>query len=191
MSHEREWIREVPRPTLAERERPRAKNRRRTIFSDTEKDTYAQAAIQRREDAYAALLTPEGWEAFLRARLLHRYSWRNCALIAHQAPDALQVATFRQWANWGAQVQENQHASIRICGKTAKGFGTVTLFDVTQTDAAQDISESDVYPPGFEDAVQRLSAASSRPRTLADVSKAGNAIDAAHKRGEGITADAH
>lgn len=167
--------------------RPRAKNRRRTIFSDDERNGFVDAAIRRREDAYAALLTPEGWEAFIRARLLHRYSWKNCALIAHQAPDALQVATFRQWANWGAQVQEGQHASIRICGKTAKGFGTITLFDITQTDAAQDIAESDIYPDGFEDAVQRLSEAARAPLTLADVSRAGEAIDRAHKRAQEAT----
>ncbi len=168
----------------------RARNRkvRAAALTDAERDAAAKASIQRREAAYAALLTPEGWDAFLRARLLHKYSWRNCALIAYQAPDALQVATYAQWRNYGAQVEPGQHAGIRICTRTPKGFGTCSLFDVTQTDLARDIAESDVYPPGFAEALQALSDAAPRPRTLEDVAKAGNAIEAAHKRGEGISA---
>jgi hypothetical protein len=165
-----------------------ARRRRLDTFTgelpDEKRDRLAREAIERRKDAYAALLTPEGWDAFLRARLLHRYSWRNCALIAAQAPDALQVATYAQWKAAGAQVRENEHAGIRICRKTPKGFGTCSLFDITQTDAAQDIAEEDIYPPGFADALQALSEAAPRPRTLEDIAKAGSAIDAAHKAAE-------
>jgi hypothetical protein len=169
--------------------RTRAKNRKRIAFTDDERAAYADAAQRRREDAYAALLTDDGWEAFLKARLLHRYSWRNCALIAAQAPEAIQVATYRQWVNYGAQVREGQHPAARICiRKQTGGFGTCAVFDVTQTDAALELSEADAYPEGFADALQTLSAAVSRPATLDQVQDAGNAIERAYRAQEGTNA---
>lgn len=168
---------------IAARERTPAKR-----TAHPEADRLAQEALARRQDAYAALLTEEGWRAFLRARLLHSYSWRNCALIAAQAPDALRLATFAQWAKYGAHVQPRQTHVAKICVKTARGFGTCSLFDVTQTDAVQDIEEADIFPPGFDNALQALSQAAERPRAPEEVSGAGEAIDRAHKRAEGTTA---
>lgn len=149
-----------------------------------EADRLARESIQRREDAYAALLTDEGWRAFLRARLLHSYSWRNCALIAAQAPDALRLATFAQWRGYGACVRPKQVHVARICIRKGGGFGTCSLFDVTQTDASSELKEDDVYPPGFQEALDALSAATTRPRTLADVKDAGEAVERAHKAQE-------
>jgi antirestriction protein ArdC len=101
------------------------------------------------EDSVRALLTSAGWRRWAMARAtFHRYSFGNCLLIAHQAPEATQVAGFRAWQKLGRQVRQGER-SITIMapmsvkerdeqgeetGQRATFFRAVPVFDIAQTD---------------------------------------------------------
>lgn len=137
------------------------------------------ANVELRKAAYAALCTDDGWSAFLRARCLHRYSWRNCALIAYQRPDALALATFSQWQASGYVVAKGETSTVTITTRRAGGFGSCSLFDATQTGMPITAPE-DVLPEGFETTYQSLCERVSRPETLDAVKDAGDAVQAAY-----------
>lgn len=152
-----------------------AKRRRLDTYTDETPRERAERAIAQsmelREHAYAAMLTPEGWDAFLRARVLHpRYSWRNCALIAYQRPEAYAVATFAQWRAAGYVVRKGEHSTIRI----ARGMrGTCSLFEIGQTDCPPPETEDDLLPDGYHDQLATMRERSPAPRSLAELPQCG------------------
>lgn len=76
-----------------------------------------------------------------RARL-HRYSARNCLLIALQCPAAKMVAGYHKWQQLGRQVRKGEKAITILApilrrgegeADTLVGFRTASVFDVSQT----------------------------------------------------------
>jgi hypothetical protein len=168
----------IAQAVAATRDHPRDRDKRRAPASDEAKGK-ARATLRLRRDAYAALLTDDGWRAFLRARCLHTYSWRNCALIAYQAPDACAVATYNAWKGHGLQVEKGSTCRIFITRKKPTGgFGSVGLFDVAQTNSDYDAGE--ILPDDLDALVASLYAAVSRPETPEQVKDRGDAIQAAY-----------
>lgn len=93
-----------------------------------------EEAAELRADAIAKLATDDGWQAFVEARVRFAYSWRNCALVAHQWPGAILLATYSGWARMGYQVNEGERCRVAITAPSPKGgFRTLGLFEVTQT----------------------------------------------------------
>jgi hypothetical protein len=162
------------------------KRRRLDTYTGETRDEKAKRAVadsmRRREQAYADLLTEDGWRAFVHARALHRYSWRNCALIASQRPGAVAVATYSQWKAVGYVVREGEHSTVKITTRAGGRFSSASLFDVTQTDCPPPDDPSELYPDGYTTIVERLYAAVSRPRTLDDIPRAGEGIQLAYER---------
>jgi len=131
-----------------------------------------------REASLESLTTDSGWAAFLEARIRHTYSWRNCALIAHQRPGALAVGTYSQHGAQGFQVQRDEHC-IRITGRNPKGgFRTLKLFDICQTDARMDQLEDLGIGP-VDDEVGELFAQFPTPASAEDAKAQAEAVDAA------------
>jgi antirestriction protein ArdC len=65
---------------------------------------------ERMEAASAALLTDDGFAAYVQTRAtFHNYSVRNCMLIAQQYPEATAVASYRTWQSMGRQVRKGEH----------------------------------------------------------------------------------
>lgn len=118
-----------------------------------------------REASLEALTTDQGWAAFLEARVRFDYSWRNCALIAHQRPGAIALGTYSQWGGHGLQVQRGE-SCIRITARGPKGFRTVKLFDVLQTDATAEFMVADEMDRSVDDEVGELFAQYPTPATM-------------------------
>lgn len=102
--------------------------------------------------AVEALTSGDDWRQMLdTASRFHRYSANNVFLIMWQRPEATQVAGYRTWQQLGRQVRKGERG-LRILApcrykvtdldddgtETARmvlrGFTTVTVFDVAQTD---------------------------------------------------------
>ena len=81
----------------------------------------------------------------------HRYSWRNCMLIAIQNPEAIRVAGFRKWLELKRYVRKGEKGIAILAPVTyrrtvadddgsetteagIRGFRVVHVFDVSQTE---------------------------------------------------------
>jgi hypothetical protein len=83
-------------------------------FSQAERREYRQAkqaeARKHVEQATRALLSSEGWQAWVRTRAsFHEYSFANTLMIFSQRPDATQVAGYRRWQELGRHVRKGEH----------------------------------------------------------------------------------
>ena len=119
-----------------------------------------EAHRQELQRATQALLTSDGWRAWVRARAAFRtYSLNNQMLIALQCPDATRVAGFRTWLNLGRCVRKGERA-IRIAAplplKARDGHGgeetrivfrMVPVFDITMTEPLPDRDPVPLDPP--------------------------------------------
>jgi antirestriction protein ArdC len=123
------------------------------------KDSTARTDVARERlvDAVDALVSSDGWKAWLDSRArFHSYSLGNTMLIGFQRPDATLVAGFRAWQGMGRQVRKGEkgiailapmvrkiEASTSETGTSSDeerrvvGFRTVYVFDVAQTDGDQ------------------------------------------------------
>ena len=121
-------------------------------FSSFNKDEWAAAKKQEREQAYALIdetaeaMTTDG--DVLRSYLdvqsrFDRYSMRNAILIAYQNKDAVKLATFEDWKADGISIQKGAK-SITIMvpstyrkagGEQRNGFNAGKVFDISQTTA--------------------------------------------------------
>lgn len=107
--------------------------------------------------AVESLTSGDDWQRMLElASHFHHYSANNVLLIMLQRPDATRVAGYRAWQGMGRQVRKGERG-IRILApfhyrykvsdgdgtevsqEGTRGFTTVTVFDVSQT-------EGDVLP---------------------------------------------
>ncbi len=93
--------------------------------------------------AVAAVSSGEKFQAFLNIQAqFDRYSASNALLIAHQCPDATQLADFAAWKNTGVHIKKgacainllepgqeytNQDGTVKTSYKVKK------VFDVSQT----------------------------------------------------------
>jgi antirestriction protein ArdC len=106
-------------------------------------------------EAVESLTSGEDWQRMLElASRFHRYSANNVFLIMLQRPEASRVAGYRTWQSLGRRVRKGERG-IRIlapCHYRSKitdedgtetthvgirGFTTVTVFDVSQTDGEE------------------------------------------------------
>ena len=103
--------------------------------------------------AVESLTSGDDWRRMLEVSArLHHYSANNCFLIMMQAPDATRVAGYKTWQSLGRQVRKGERG-IRILAPCkfrrtwtdeetgeelsmtgVRGFTTVSVFDVAQTD---------------------------------------------------------
>jgi antirestriction protein ArdC len=106
--------------------------------------------------AVESLTSGDDWRAMLEtASRFHRYSANNVFLIMMQAPEATRVAGYKTWQSLGRQVRKGERG-IRILAPCTfkrterdaetdqevtytgiRGFTTVSVFDVSQTDGAE------------------------------------------------------
>jgi antirestriction protein ArdC len=148
----------------------------RRPLSDEERQQRRAAQRERLERATDALLTSDGWRAWLRTRaVLHTYSATNTILLAQQAAArgiALShVAGFRAWLRLGRCVRrgergltiyvplrrrraEDDTAAAPPAGAQERErpdeplrFGTASVFDVSQTDARPGAEPAPLGPP--------------------------------------------
>lgn len=129
---------------------------RKKHLSPEERQERLQAARDRMDKAVAELMTSDGWQAMITARIwLRRYSLNNLLMILFQFPEARDVRPLSQWNKVGRSVRKGEKA-IRIFGpcryKTRdeqgneqtdmngepvfhiRGFKLVSVFDVSQTE---------------------------------------------------------
>lgn len=103
------------------------------------------------EHQVAELVTGDDWARMLDAAShFHHYSANNVMLIMLQRPEATRVAGFQTWKSLGRHVRKGEHG-IRILapcrykietdeGEEAwalRGFTTVSVFDISQTDGSE------------------------------------------------------
>jgi antirestriction protein ArdC len=131
------------------------------MTTQTTIDPSERRARQREEieAATRALLTSDGWTAWIRIRSrFSRYSFGNQLLVAAQCPTASQVAGFRTWLTLGRAVRKGEKA-IRINapipikktepdGEDRVAFRTVPVFDIQQTDPIPGAEVTPLDPPG-------------------------------------------
>lgn len=130
----------------------------------TEKQERAQqkrdAAIEKFNAAIEQLQDSDSYRAWLTMRAkFHNYSFRNCVLIWAQFPEATHVAGYRAWQNdFERQVRKGEKGIVILrpimvrcrpddddyaVGEDGKpklrvrGFGTTTVFDVSQTEGKE------------------------------------------------------
>ena len=115
---------------------------------------------ERLEAAIDALLSSEGWRAWVTARgRFRRYSLHNSYLIAAQAPEATYVAGYRTWQGLGRAVRRGErairiYAPIRLKpdpttpdGEGRVIFRAVSVFDLAQTDPIPGAVQAPLAPP--------------------------------------------
>jgi len=126
----------------------------RQATTRTPGDERLAAALALLDEGIAAMLTSDGFAAYLRTLArFPTYSARNVALLYRQRPDATRVAGYRAWQLLGRQVRRGERG-IRILvphrravaptdddvatddarAMTISGFGVATVFDLAQTD---------------------------------------------------------
>jgi len=124
-------------------------------MATTDSTARTDVARERLVDAVDALVSSDGWKAWLDSRArFHAYSFGNTMLIGFQCPDATLVAGFKAWQGMGRQVRKGEKGiailapmvrkvksaegeSVEIgddSGRRVVGFRTVYVFDVAQTD---------------------------------------------------------
>lgn len=128
----------------------------------TSLDQAERRARQREEieAATRALLTSNGWTAWIRVRSRFRkYSLGNQLLIAIQCPTASQVTGFKTWLSLGRAVRKGEKAirinapiPIRKADTSDEdrliSFRTVPVFDISQTDPIPGAETVPLEPPG-------------------------------------------
>src|SRR5215213_528384 len=108
-----------------------------------------RAVLQKLEEGTEAILTSDGFAAYLRTLArFHSYSFANVLLIHAQRPDATLVNAYARWKQLGRQVKKGE-TGIRIffpifrtgedpiTGEEERhlvSFGIGTVFDVAQTE---------------------------------------------------------
>lgn len=113
------------------------------------------AAHDRITTAVEQLATGADWQAMLDvAACFHTYSPNNIWLILAQRPDATRVAGYRTWRNLDRWVRKGEHGIAVLAPivtrnkpvdpsdnpelvKVLRGFKTVHVFDISQTDGAE------------------------------------------------------
>ena len=134
--------------------------------SQAERDERRRRDRERLAEATRALLSSEGWRAWLRARAtLHSYSLHNTLLIAHEAGrrgfTPTHVAGFKAWLRLGRCVRKGERgipilAPVRVkqrdedgdeTGETRLFFRPVHVFDVSQTEPLPGIEPAPLAPP--------------------------------------------
>lgn len=133
------------------------------------------------EQALDELTSSDGWRRWLRTRAtLHRYSFRNTVLIAHQAAmrdmEVTHVAGFRAWLKLGRCVRKGESglsiwAPMRVRDDDAEDpearktiFRPSRVFDVSQTDPLPDTEPAPLAPPGADGAIEGVSHTHMIPR---------------------------
>jgi antirestriction protein ArdC len=135
-------------------------------LSQAERDERRRRDRERLAEATRALLSSEGWRAWLRARAtFHSYSLHNTLLIAHEAGrrgfTPTQVAGFKAWLRLGRCVRKGERgipilAPVRVkqrdedgdeTGETRLFFRPVHVFDVSQTEPLPGIEPAPLAPP--------------------------------------------
>jgi hypothetical protein len=100
-----------------------------TRLSDADRQARREANREKAAAAVEALMTSEGWQAWLRLRRhFRRYSDKNQFLIALQCEDATYVAGFRKWLALGYAVRRGETA-IRIWMPIPPGPKTLTEWE--------------------------------------------------------------
>src|SRR5215218_5239024 len=127
----------------------------RRTATDDRGDERLAAVLATLERGVEAMLTSDGFAAYLRAMArFPGYSARNVALIHAQRPDATRVLGYRAWQALGRQVRRGERG-IRLLAPYRRtigdtkgegdeagderatvitGFGVATVFDIAQTD---------------------------------------------------------
>lgn len=132
-----------------------------------EREAKVAEAAKILQDAVAALMTADGWQAMIEARLwLRKYSFNNLMLIMMQCPEATDIRPYgarvnpspNSWKAVGRFAKPGSHA-IRIYAPLFRknsdgdqeiyGFKLVPVFDVSQTDG-------EPLPPVVDTNVQLL-----------------------------------
>jgi antirestriction protein ArdC len=125
-----------------------------------------KALLEMLNEKVAALAASSEWLAYLRfVAAFRRFSFNNLLLIAAQRPNALQVAGYRTWQQFGRQVRKGEKA-IKIIGHSTKKITTtdpetgeevedrisrwpiLSVFDMSQTDGAELPSDGYQLPSG-------------------------------------------
>jgi antirestriction protein ArdC len=135
-------------------------------LTQAERQERRQRDRERLADATRALLSSDGWKAWLRARAtLHSYSLHNTLLIAQQANQGgftpSHVAGFRAWLKLGRAVRKGEKglaifAPMRMKERDQDGdergesrvlFRVVHVFDVSQTEPLPGVEPAPLGPP--------------------------------------------
>jgi antirestriction protein ArdC len=135
-------------------------------LSQAERDERRRRDRERLAEATRALLSSEGWRAWLRARAtLHSYSLHNTLLIAQEAGRRgfvpTHVAGFKAWLRLGRCVRKGELgipilAPVRVkdrdddgeeTGDTRLFFRTVHVWDVSQTEPLPGREPAPLVPP--------------------------------------------
>jgi len=146
-------VQETPSPHL--KEDPMA---RKFTAAAREAAAAARAALLTELDKFADDLDEDEVAAAKVAVWAERYSERNAMLIVMQAPNATMIKGFRQWQAEGRQVRKGE-TGIRILApagnraaeepseakpdgeKGRQFFKLISVFDVAQTDAIEDVAQ--------------------------------------------------
>lgn len=119
--------------------------------TDTKTADKTEELLEQLHDGIETLTTTEAWTAWLDvARRLPSYSLNNLILIWTQMPEATQVAGYRAWKQLDRQVRKGERG-LRILApctykqtdeatgherSVLRGFRSVAVFDISQTDGA-------------------------------------------------------
>jgi antirestriction protein ArdC len=112
-----------------------------------------QAALQKLELGIEQLIESGNWQAYLKTQSrFHNYSFNNTLLILFQMPTATRITRFRTWKQLGRSVrkgekaiwilapitykhqQANEEATEQNGVQVLRGFKSVPVFDICQTD---------------------------------------------------------
>lgn len=142
-------------------------------LTDEQRQTQRTEALYRLQTQAAALLTSDGWQAWLRTRAtLHSYSSNNTLLLLAQALERgfepTYVAGFRAWLRLGRCVRKGERGLKVFAPMPARRregdddedqgagederprrmrFGLASVFDVSQTDPLPDVDPAPLRPP--------------------------------------------
>lgn len=84
--------------------------------SREEKQHEIKEAMETLKAGVAAVFTSENYKKALEFfSQFHNYSFNNCILIAAQAPDATQVASFAAWKKMGGKIKKGSKAIKVLC----------------------------------------------------------------------------
>jgi N-terminal domain of anti-restriction factor ArdC len=141
-----------------------ARTKRR--LTAAERDARRPRDRERLAEATRALLSSDGWQAWLRARaVFHNYSLRNTLLIAQEARrrafTPTHVAGFKAWLKLGRSVRKGERgmailAPVRVKERDAEGeetsegrvfFRTAYVWDVSQTAPLAGVEPAPLDPP--------------------------------------------
>jgi antirestriction protein ArdC len=136
------------------------------LRGEAERDERRRRDRERLAEATRALLSSEGWTAWLHARAtLHAYSLRNTLLIAQEGRrrgfTPTYVAGFKAWLKLGRSVRKAERgiailAPVRVNERDREGeetgesrvfFRTAYVFDVSQTDPLPGVEPTPLDPP--------------------------------------------